>query len=109
MKTNKLTRLCLITLILFATSVMLYCLSYGISWINLFTVETMLKVTVPFVAFALVCLLGLHIISSRIEEKRLMEMRRRQRQYIVREICKNRHKIIYLRKVPKLDLFRDAS
>lgn len=109
MNINKLTRLCLITLVLFAVSVMLYCLSYGISWVNLLSLKTMLTVTVPFVVFALACLAGFHIISSRIEEKRQMEIRRRQRQYIVREIYRNRNKIIYLRKVPKLDLFRDAG
>lgn len=108
MNIRKMTGVCLNLLAAIVIFTVLYCVNYGVSWVNNLSYTDMLMVTVPFVVLALLSILAYGIVSERIEEKRQREIRRRQRRYIVRTIHRNRNKIIYLRKMPKLELFKEA-
>lgn len=108
MKTNTLAKICINLLLAVVAFSAIYCVNFAISWINSLDYGNMLAVTLPFVGLAIVCLIAFGIIAERAEEKRQMEIRRRKRMFVLKRAYKNRNNIIYLKRAPKLDLFREA-
>lgn len=108
MKTKTLTKICINLLLAVVAFSLIYCVSFALSWINSLDYGNMLTVTLPFVALAIVCLIAFGIIAERVEEKRQMEIRRRKRMFVLKRTYENRNNIIYLKRAPKLNLFKEA-
>lgn len=103
-----LTKLCINLLIAVVIFSVLYCVNFGVSWLNKLSYGDMLSVTLPFVALGICCLLAFGIVADNIEEKRQREIRKRKRNFVLKRTYRNRNKIIYLNRAPKFDLFKEA-
>lgn len=108
MKIKFLTKLCINLLMAVVIFTALYCVNFGVSWLNNLSYGNMLAVTLPFIGLSICCLFAFSIVADNIEEKRQREIRKRKRNFVLKKAYRNRNKIIYLNHVSKLDLFKEA-
>lgn len=108
MKIKTLTKICINLLLAVVVFSVLYCVNFAVSWINSLDYSNMLYITLPFVGLSICCLVTFGIIAERVEEKRQMEIRRKKRMFVLKRAYANRNNIIYLKRAPKLDLFKEA-
>lgn len=105
MNINGLTKICINLLAAVVVFIIMYCVNFGLSWLNNLSCSDMLIVTLPFIILSILCLATFGIVADRIEERRQMEIRKRKRIFILKRAYRNRNKIIVLKSVPKFELF----
>ena len=108
MKNRKLIKICLYLLFSVFACVCIYCVNFGLSWVNNLSYENMLLITLPFAGFAICFLVAFGLLADNISETRERELRKRKRYKSLKKTLQNSNNIIYLYKVPKFDLFKEA-
>lgn len=108
MKTIKLIKMCIYLLAGVFAFTAIYCVNFGISWINDLSYENMLTITLPFALCSVFCLIAFGLIADSIKETRDREIRKRKRNSVLNKAYKNRNNIIYLYRVPKFDPFKEV-
>ncbi len=85
--------------------IVIYAVNYGLSWINDASFGDMIMVTLPFALLAILCIAVFGIAAEAIEEKKQREIRRKKRVFILKRAYRNRNKIVFNNKMPRLELF----
>lgn len=85
--------------------IVIYAVNYSLSWINDVSFTDMLMVTLPFAALGILCIAVFAVAADCIEEKKQREIRRKRRIFILKRAYRNRNKIVFFNKMPRLELF----
>lgn len=108
MKNRNLIKICLYLLYSIFACIGIYCVNFGLSWINNLSYKNMLCVTLPFVGFAICFLIAFGLLADNINETKERELRKRKRYKSLKRTFQNSNNIVYLYKVPKFDPFKEA-
>lgn len=102
---SKISKICVNLLISVVVFVTMYCVNYGISWINNLSYTDMLYTTLPFLFLSICTLATFGFVADCIEEKKQREIRKKKRVSVIKRAYKNRNKIILVRSTPKYEIF----
>ena len=105
MNSKGLTKVCINLLIAVVVFIVMYCVNFGLSWINNLSYSDMLFITLPFIGLSVLCVAAFGIVADCIEEKRQREIRKRKRIFVLKRAYRNRNKIVLVKSVPKFELF----
>ncbi len=105
MKIKGLSKICINLLTAVVIFIVLYCINFGLSWINNLSYCDMLLVTLPFLALGICTLAVFGYAAEYAEEKRQQEIRRKKRNFVLKKAYRNRNNIVFVRSIAKYELF----
>lgn len=105
MNVKGLTKICINLLIAVVFFIVMYCVNFGLSWINNLSYSDMLFATLPFIVLSILCVAVFGIVADCVEERRQREIRKKKRIFVLKRAYRNRNKIALVKSVTKFELF----
>lgn len=98
-------KICINLLMGVVVFIVLYCGNFAISWLKNFEYTDMLFVTLPFLMLGICCAAVFGFAADYAEEKRQRELRKKKRNFVLKNAYRNRNKIVLHGNVVKNELF----